>query len=108
MQVKLDVRKKRGTFNLTIVDHLYVNHLFVMVLLPFFEFVFFASFIVLFVSSFNVGVVVFRIGCQFCSLHRNKRHRTRKKNARTLSQSASKSKPDKNNAICVFVLKTDA
>lgn len=40
MQVKLDVRKKRGTFNLTIVDHLYVNHLFVMVLLPFFEFVF--------------------------------------------------------------------
>lgn len=108
MQVKLDVRKKRGTFNLTIVDHLYVNHLFVMVLLPFFEFVFLPV-LLCFLYPRSMWVLwFFALVVSFVSLHRNKRHRTRKKNARTLSQSASKSKPDKNNAICVFVLKTDA
>lgn len=88
----------KPSFNLTNVDHLYVNHLFVMFLLAtFFPLSRFAF--------FGIGAVVIHIGCHFCSISQKqtppqqRRRREKMANEIEKEQSASESSTDKNNPV---------
>lgn len=66
-QTNAVTQKKNPSFNLTNVDHLYVNRLFVMLLLP----IFFFQCRVVYFLCWKSGIVVIRIGCHLYSIRRN-------------------------------------
>lgn len=128
MQVKR-THCKSWVFNLTDVDHLYVNHLFVMLLLRVFFLFILCVFFSLsspsncFCSRFSVnfcfysvvlcfiflcvqnGIVVIRIGCHFCSIRRNKCHHMQKNAPNWRTKCIKMEKQKTTIDLSVFVLK---